>query len=209
MVFYRGLKLLLLDTDISLGDGGAAVLQELLDQGHIIAVGLVNLGCEEFPKTVGADPLEAEEIADKFQMLLNLPLREREKRLVLPDAVVLAVDPDPLIQREGYGKLPLLAGFLLRDGQAVAAAVFDDVRETQAEDIRDAEAEVGLQHQGGGDPGVRLRAGESLPHGLDDFPVLILGQGDGVQDVECRLLVFQNNVHVLPFLPVMPVSLQR
>ena len=80
MVFYRGLKLLLLDPDVTLGDGGAAVLEELLDKGHVIAVGLVNFGCEKFPKAVRADPLEAEEIADKFQMLLDLPLREGEKR---------------------------------------------------------------------------------------------------------------------------------
>jgi len=179
VVFYGSFEFLLLDPDVALGDGGAAMLQELLDQGHVIAVGLVDLGCEKFPEAVGADALEAEEIADKFQMLLNLPLGEWEKRLVLPDAVILAVDPDPLIQREGYCKFPLLPGFLLRDGQAVAAAVFHDVREAQAEDVRDAEAEVGLQHQGGGDPGIGLGAGESLPHGLDDFPVLILVQGDG------------------------------
>ena len=72
MVFYRGLKLLLLDPDVTLGDGGAAVLKELLHQGHIIAIGLVDLGCEEFPEAVGADPFVAEENADKFQMFLNL-----------------------------------------------------------------------------------------------------------------------------------------
>lgn len=65
VVFDRGFELLLLDADIALGDGGAAVLQELLHQGHIIAVGLVDLGCEKFPKAVGADALEAEEVADK------------------------------------------------------------------------------------------------------------------------------------------------
>ena len=66
MILYRGFEFLLLDPDVTLGDGGAAVLQELLHQGHIIAVGLVNFGCEKFPKAVGADPLEAEEIADKL-----------------------------------------------------------------------------------------------------------------------------------------------
>ena len=103
MVFYRGFELLLLDPDVTLGDGGAAVLQELLHQGHIIAIGLVDLGCEEFPEAVGADPLEAEEIADKLQVLLYLALGDWEKRLVPADAVVFAVDPDPLIQRRGCG----------------------------------------------------------------------------------------------------------
>ena len=66
MVLDRGFELLLLDPDVTLCYRGAAVLQELLHQGHIIAIGLVDLGCEEFPEAVGADPLEAEEIADKL-----------------------------------------------------------------------------------------------------------------------------------------------
>ena len=66
MVFYRGFELFLLDPDVTLSHGGAAVLEELLDQGHVIAVCLVDLSCEKFPKAVGADALEAEEIADKF-----------------------------------------------------------------------------------------------------------------------------------------------
>lgn len=47
--------------------------------------------------------------------------------------------------------------------------------------------------------------------GGDDLEMLpdVRGEGVGVQDVECRLLVFQNNVHVLSFLPVMPVGLIR
>ena len=55
MVLYRCLNLLLLDADIALGDGSAAVLQELLDQGNIVAVCLVDLRCEELPEAVGAD----------------------------------------------------------------------------------------------------------------------------------------------------------
>ena len=80
MILYRGFEFLLLDPDVSLSDCRAAVLQELLDQGHVVAVCLVDLGGEEFPEAVGADALVPEEIADKFQMLLDLPLREGEKR---------------------------------------------------------------------------------------------------------------------------------
>ena len=80
MILYRGFEFLLLDPDVSLSDCSAAVLQELLDQGHVVAVCLVDLRGKEFPEAVRADPLVAEEIADKFQMLLDLPLREGEKR---------------------------------------------------------------------------------------------------------------------------------
>lgn len=117
MILYRGFEFLLLDPDIALCHGGAAVLQELLHQGDVIAVGFVDLGGEELPKAVGADALEAEEVADQLQVLLNLALGEREKRLVLPDAVVLAVDPDPLIQGEwNGGKLGLEDGLILPTG---------------------------------------------------------------------------------------------
>ena len=179
MVLDRGFELFLLDADVALGDRGAAVLQELLDQGDVIAVGLIDLGGEEFPETVGADPGEAKEITDVLQMLLHLALGEREERRVLRDAVILAVDPDPLVQGEGYGELPLLSGFLLGDGEAVAAAVLQDIPKAQAEDVRDPETEVCLQHQSGGDPWIWLCSGETLAHGLDDLPVLLLGQGDG------------------------------
>ena len=77
MILYCGFEFLLLDPDIALGYCRAAVLQELLDQGHVVAVCLVDLGGEEFPEAVGTDPLVPEEIADKFQVLLNLPLREK------------------------------------------------------------------------------------------------------------------------------------
>ena len=80
MILNRGFEFLLLDPDVALGDCSAAVLQELLDQGHVVAVCLVDLGGKEFPEAVGADALVSEEIADKFQMLLDLPLREGEKR---------------------------------------------------------------------------------------------------------------------------------
>ena len=72
MILDRGLEFLLLDPDVSLSDCSAAVLQELLYQSDVVAICLVDLGGEEFPEAVGADPFVAEENADKFQMFLNL-----------------------------------------------------------------------------------------------------------------------------------------
>ena len=66
MVFNRGFELLLLNPDIPLCYRGAAVLLELLHQGDVIAVGLVDLGGEELPKAVGADPLVPKEITDQL-----------------------------------------------------------------------------------------------------------------------------------------------
>ena len=77
MILYRGFELLLMDPDVTLGYRYTAVLQELLDQGHVVAACLVDLGGEEFPEAVGADSLVPEEITGESQVLLNLPLREK------------------------------------------------------------------------------------------------------------------------------------
>ena len=89
MILYRGFEFLLLDPDVSLSDRRAAVLQELLDQGHVVAVCLVDLGGEEFSEAVGADALVPEEIADKFQMLLNLTLREKRQDLMVLLGIIM------------------------------------------------------------------------------------------------------------------------
>ena len=89
MILYRGFELLLLDPDVALGDCSAAVLQELLDQGHVVAVCLIDLGSEVFPEAVGADALVPEEIADKFQMLLNLTLREKRQDLMVLLGIIM------------------------------------------------------------------------------------------------------------------------
>ncbi len=56
MILDRGFEFLLLDPDVSLSYCRAAVLQELLDQGDVVAVCFVDFGGEEFPEAVSADP---------------------------------------------------------------------------------------------------------------------------------------------------------
>lgn len=51
------LQFLLLDTDVPLSYGGAAVLEELLDKCNVVMAALVNLCGVELPKAVGADTL--------------------------------------------------------------------------------------------------------------------------------------------------------
>ena len=59
------------NADVTLCGGGTAVLQESLDKGDVVAVGLVDLGCVPFAKTVGADALVTQIVADDSQLFLN------------------------------------------------------------------------------------------------------------------------------------------
>ena len=47
-----------LNADVTLGDGGGAVLQESLDKGDVIAVGLVDFRSIPLAETVSADALK-------------------------------------------------------------------------------------------------------------------------------------------------------
>ena len=58
------LNFLLLYADISLGNGGGAVLQELLDEGDIVVAVLINFRSVELTKAVGTDALKAQIVTD-------------------------------------------------------------------------------------------------------------------------------------------------
>ena len=64
MILNRLFDPLWLDADVTLRGGGTAVLQEPLDKGDVIAVGLVDLRCVPFAKTVSADALVTQIVAD-------------------------------------------------------------------------------------------------------------------------------------------------
>lgn len=71
MVLNRLFDSLWLDANITLCGGGTAVLQEPLDKGDVITVGLVDFCCVPFAKTVGADSLETQIVIDNRQLFLN------------------------------------------------------------------------------------------------------------------------------------------
>ena len=71
MILNRLFDSLWLDADVTLCGGGTAVLQKPLHQGDVIAVGLVDLRCVPFAKTVGADSLATQIVTDNRQLFLN------------------------------------------------------------------------------------------------------------------------------------------
>lgn len=71
MVFDSLLYLPLLDSYVSLCDCGAAMLQEMLDKGNVIATVPVNLGGIEFSERVRPYVLDAKIIADDMELLLH------------------------------------------------------------------------------------------------------------------------------------------
>ena len=173
------LNFLLLDTDISLRDGGGAVLQELLDEGNIVVAVLVDFRGIKFSKTMGTDALQAQIVTDHLQLLLDGSGGNGEDKSIWGNVVVEAIAAYELIQCNGDGERSGLSGFLFDDGETIAFTVLDDVRKMQAHDVRDTQTEIGFQHECRCCPVIGSTPGKALPHGADDFPVLFSGQRNG------------------------------
>ena len=75
------------DADVSLGSGGAAVLQQTLDEGDVITIVLVNLRGIPLAEAVGADSLIAQIITDDGKLFLNCSLRDGEDDIGMTDGV--------------------------------------------------------------------------------------------------------------------------
>ncbi len=115
------------DTDIALGGGGAAVLQEALHKGNIVAISLVDFRGVPLAETVSADTCVAQVVADDSQLLLNSPLRDGEDSLIAPDTVAQTVVLNVLLDYQRHGEDSALAGLLLHDLQPEAVTVPDNI----------------------------------------------------------------------------------
>ena len=73
MVFDSLLYLPLLNSDVSLCNGSAAMLQEMLDKGNVIAAVSINLGGIELSERVCPHVLDAEIVADNMELFLYCP----------------------------------------------------------------------------------------------------------------------------------------
>lgn len=129
MSFNGSFNFLLLDTDVPLGNGGGAVLKELLDESNIVVAVLVNFCGVELTEAVCTDSLKAQIVTDHLQLLLDGSGGNGEDNSIWGDVVVEAVAAYELIQRNGDGECSGLSGFLFDDGEAIAFTVLDNVRE--------------------------------------------------------------------------------
>ena len=91
MILNCLLNSLRLNADVALRGGGAAMLQQPLHQGYIVAVIFVNLRCVPLAETVGAYIRVAQVIADDGQLLLDRPFRNGKDPIRAPDAVAQTV----------------------------------------------------------------------------------------------------------------------
>jgi len=71
-----------LNADVTLGDGGGGVLQEPLDKGDVVAVGLVDFRSIPFAETVCADTLESQIVTDDGKLLLHSPFCNGEDQVL-------------------------------------------------------------------------------------------------------------------------------
>ena len=125
------LDLLRLNTYVPLGGSSAAMLQEVLDEGNVVVVVLVDLRSIVFAEAMGADPLIAQPVASMLQDHLNIAYRDREDPIFPSDPVPVTVILDELVQDHRHGESALLLGFLLGDVKPVSVAVPDDIAEAQ------------------------------------------------------------------------------
>lgn len=176
VVLYCRFNPLWLNADIALCDGGGAVLQEPLHQGNIIAVCLVYLGGVPLAEAVGADTLIAQVVAHDMELLLYGPLGDGENQRVSVYAVPQAIVFYVLLDNQRNREYPALAGFLLGDFQTVSVPVPDNIAGSQLQYIADTQAQISLQHQGGGDTLIGAATAEPLPHGLDYLFILLGGE---------------------------------
>lgn len=135
MSLYRPLYSLWLNPNVSLRNGGGAVLQEPLDKGNIIPILEINFCRIPLPETMRADPLIAQVVTDAGKDLLHFPCRDGEQQGGPSDPVTQAVVLHVLINHKGNGKDTLLARLLFRNGKAVASAVADNVGKTESDNI--------------------------------------------------------------------------
>lgn len=140
VVFNRRFNFPLLDADIPLCYGCAAVLQKVLHQRNIIAVVSVNLSSIVFAKTVRADAVDTQVVADDPQLLLYCPFRDGKKGISGGYTVVQTVTADVLIQSERNSKDTGFPGFLFDDGQAVSVSVPDNITEPEFQNVGNADA---------------------------------------------------------------------
>ena len=171
--FFNPLRL---HADITLGSGGGAVLQKPLHQGNVITTVFVNLRSIPFAEAVSADPLEAQIIADDFQLLLDGSFGQRKNPLVAAEAVPQAIVFDVLLDHQRHRENAALPGLLLHNFKAVSVSVQNDVTEAELHNVADPQAKVSLQHKGRRNTLIGAAAAKALLHSLDNLFVLLRGE---------------------------------
>ena len=138
MLLNRLLNSLWLDADVTLCGSGTAMLQKPLNKGHVIAICLVDLRCIPFAKTVGADALVTQIVADDPQLFLNCSFCNWENGFRFGDAVSQTVIFDVLLNDKGNCKDSAFAGLLLHHFQTEAIAVPYYVAKPEFENVADS-----------------------------------------------------------------------
>ena len=138
MILNRLFDPLWLDSNVTLRGGGTAVLQKPLHKGDVIAVGLIDLGCVPFAKTVGADALVTQIVADDPQLFLNCSFCNWKNSFRFGDAVSQTVVLNVLLNDKGNCKDSAFAGLLLHHFQTVAVSVTHNVALPELDDVADS-----------------------------------------------------------------------
>ena len=107
MSLYCLFYALRLYANVALCRGGAAMLQEPLNQGNIIAAVGVDLCCIPLPETMGGYALIAQIVAHKGKLFLDGPFCDGEKGLCASNRITQSVVFQILLDDKGDCENPL------------------------------------------------------------------------------------------------------
>ena len=139
MILNCLLNSLRLNADVPLRGGCTTMLKEPLHQCYVKAVCVVDFGCVPFAEAVGADPLEAQVIADNMQLLLHSPFCDGEHQFCLPYAISQTVVFDVLVYDHGNSEHSALACLLLYHFKTIAIPIPYNIALPQFQNIADAQ----------------------------------------------------------------------
>lgn len=113
------------------------MLQQPLNKGYVVAIGLVYLRGVPLAKAVGADSLKTQVLAHDMELLLYGPLGDGEYQGISVYTVAQAIILYVLLDNQRDGEHAALAGFLLGDLQAVSVPVPDNIAGPQLQYVAD------------------------------------------------------------------------
>ena len=149
MSLNGGFNSLRLNSNVTLRDGGGAVLQKPLNKGNVVSVGLVDFRSIPLAKTVCADTFKAQIVTDDSKLFLNGTLCNGENQIFSGNAIPQTVVLHILSDHQRDGEHAPLACLLLHDFKVVSITVPNNVTGAKFHNVTDTQAQVSLQHKGG------------------------------------------------------------
>ena len=176
MILNGLLNSLRLNANVMLCCGGAAVLQEALNQCNVITIGFVNLSGIPFAEAVRTDTLITQVVTDDSKLLLNGSCRDGKDQVIASNTIAQAVIFNVLCYDQRNGKHPPLPSFLLNDLKTIALTIPNNAIGSEFHNVADAYPQIALQHKSRGNSLIWAATTKACFNVLDNLLVLLSSQ---------------------------------